>query len=322
MYLLLTFAITFVLLILLLKTPLVTIALDRPNERSLHSRVTPRTGGIAIVASITIVWALMGQVYFWIAPLLLLLAVSLVDDMRGLPVILRLLAQLAVSAGFVTVVLSGSSWWPVILAVLTITWMINLYNFMDGADGLAGGMALFGFSSYAVAAYIAGNMQFAMMNGTIAVASTAFLLFNFYPARIFLGDAGSVPLGFLAGAIGLFGWKQNFWPSWFPLLVFSPFIIDASVTLLKRLLHGEKLWEAHRNHYYQRVIQMHWGHGKIAICEYILMCAVGISAVLLLSQSAITTKIVLIGWLLMYSLLIWLIDKQWIAKKNAGFNSE
>src|SRR5689334_6133914 len=105
MYLLLAFAITFVLLNLLLKTPLAAIALDRPNERSLHSRVTPRTGGIAIVTSIIIVWALMGRVYFWIAPLLLLLAVSLVDDMRGLPVALRLLAQLAVSAGFVTVVL-------------------------------------------------------------------------------------------------------------------------------------------------------------------------------------------------------------------------
>ncbi len=133
------------------------------------------------------------------------------------------------------------------LAALCIAWMANLYNFMDGSDGLAGGMALIGFSFYGVAAAAAGSTPFALLNFSIAAAAAAFLVFNFHPARIFMGDAGSVPLGFLAAALGILGWLRNDWTWWFPLLVFSPFIIDASVTLARRHLRaGEGLAGAPR----------------------------------------------------------------------------
>ena len=207
--------------------------------------------------------------------------------------------------------LPGYPWWLQILVVLAITWMINLYNFMDGSDGLAGGMALFGFAGYAVAAVLANNMQMAVMNTAIVGASLAFLLFNFHPARIFLGDGGSVPLGFLAGAIGLYGWEEGLWPVWFPVLVFSPFIIDASATLLKRLLSGERIWQAHRTHYYQRLIQLGWSHRRTALAEYGLMMAASGTGLMLIGQPLSILLTVLAFWLLSYLAMLWVIDRQW-----------
>lgn len=309
------FVVTFVILVLLLKTRLVGIVLDQPNHRSLHSKVTPRTGGLAIMAGLIAEWGMMGLAWIWVAVLVLLMAISLIDDIRGLPVRWRFAAQLAISALFVWVTIPGAEWWLLILLTLAITWMINLYNFMDGSDGLAGGMALFGFSGYALAAYFAHDMQFAVMGGCIAAASLAFLLFNFHPARIFMGDAGSVPLGFLAGAMGVYGWQHALWPAWFPLLVFSPFVVDASVTLLKRLCRGERFWQAHRSHYYQRLIQLGWGHRKTAIAEYILMLAVGLTALLSLDCEPLIVGLVLVLWGMVYALLMWLIDRQWNRKQ-------
>lgn len=307
----LAFAVTLVVLLLLLRTRLSRIALDAPNHRSLHTHLTPRTGGVAIMAGVLSAWVLADMPWLWSVPILLLLAVSLVDDVRGLPVCWRLLAQLSISAGMTMVVLPDYPWWWQALAVLAITWMINLYNFMDGSDGLAGGMALFGFASYTVAAVLNNDMQLATLNAAVVAASFAFLLFNFHPARIFLGDGGSVPLGFLVGAIGLYGWRNEVWSAWFPLLVFSPFIVDASVTLCKRLLRGEKIWQAHRTHYYQRLIQLGWGHRKTAFAEYGLMAITSGSAILLIGQPILIVVTALLIWVVFYFIIMRLIDRQW-----------
>ncbi|HYN53140.1 MAG TPA: glycosyltransferase family 4 protein, partial [Methylotenera sp.] len=244
-YLVITFLISFLGLVLLLKTRLINIALDQPNHRSLHTKSTPRIGGLAIMLGVLVTWLSLSVTWYWVLLPLSLMIVSLIDDIYHLSVKWRLLAQLLVSAGFVFMMVSAEAWWLIIPLTLFITWMTNLYNFMDGSDGLAGGMGLFGFSAYAIAAFIMGDITVAMMNGAIAVACFAFLLFNFHPAKIFMGDSGSIPLGFLAGSIGVYGYFQSLWPVWFPVLVFSPFIIDATVTLIKRLLAGEKVWQAH-----------------------------------------------------------------------------
>jgi UDP-GlcNAc:undecaprenyl-phosphate GlcNAc-1-phosphate transferase len=312
-YLVVAFIGTFLTLLLLLRTRLVSIALDQPNQRSLHNMATPRTGGLAIMVGMLIAWCLMLQAWIWIALLLFLVTVSLVDDMRGLSVRWRLLAQLLACTIFILTGMPNLAWWTLPLLILAMTWMVNLYNFMDGSDGLAGGMALFGFGSYALAAYFANDTQLALMSGAIASAALAFLLFNFHPARIFMGDAGSVPLGFLAGSMGLYGWQHGNWPLWFPILVFSPFIVDATATLLKRLLRGEKIWQAHRSHYYQRLVQLGWGHRKTAIAEYALMIATGGSAVLLIHQPMLMVLFVLMLWILVYAAIMWLIDRFWAA---------
>lgn len=256
-------------------------------------------------------WALLDNATLWMMPVVLLVTISLIDDIRGLKVRWRLAGQLLVAACVVAYLMPATPIWLVSIFILAVAWMLNLYNFMDGSDGLSGGMAVFGFAAYAFAASLTGQVQFAALCSAVSAASLAFLLFNFYPARIFMGDAGSIPLGFLAGAFGIFGWQQGIWPLWFPLLVFSAFIFDASLTLIKRTLRGEKVWEAHRSHYYQRLVQMGWGHRKTAIVEYGLMLATAGSALAMIDQRASLVGVALIGWLLAYALLAYLIDRAW-----------
>jgi UDP-N-acetylmuramyl pentapeptide phosphotransferase/UDP-N-acetylglucosamine-1-phosphate transferase len=139
-------------------------------------------------------------------------------------------------------------------------------------------MAAIGFGAYAVAAYLSGNAALASFSLALSMASAAFLAHNFPPARIFLGDVGSIPLGFLAGGLGIVGWRDDLWPLWFPVLVFGPFIADATITLLKRLLRGDRVWQAHRDHYYQRMVLMGLGHRGTAWVGYGLMLACAAAA--------------------------------------------
>jgi len=258
----------------LLVGPFAGFALDQPNERSLHERPVPRTGGLAVLAGIaSAVVLLKGAYWLPLALALVLAALSLVDDLRDMPTPVRLIAHLTAAA-----VLVGSALWPahpleVVLLVLGITWITNLYNFMDGSDGLAGGMTVIGFGTYALAAYLAGDATLAALCVAIAAAAAAFLGHNFPPARIFLGDVGSIPLGFLAAGLGLLGWRNGLWPLWFPLLVFGPFIGDATLTLVRRLARRERVWQAHRDHYYQRVVRMGFGHRGTAVVGYLVMAA-------------------------------------------------
>jgi UDP-N-acetylmuramyl pentapeptide phosphotransferase/UDP-N-acetylglucosamine-1-phosphate transferase len=187
---------------------------------------------------------------------------------------------------------------------------------MDGSDGLAGGMALIGFSIYGAAAWLAGSAEFALVNFSIAAAAAAFLVFNFHPARIFLGDAGAVPLGFLAAALGMIGWLQRDWAWWFPVLVFAPFIADASVTLVRRLLRREKVWQAHRDHYYQKLVRLGWGHRKTALAEYGLMLASGLLALAALALPAAMQAVALAAAAGAYLLIMVSIERAWRNARN------
>jgi UDP-N-acetylmuramyl pentapeptide phosphotransferase/UDP-N-acetylglucosamine-1-phosphate transferase len=180
-------------------------------------------------------------------------------------------------------------------------------------------MALSGFFFYGMAAWLSGNTEFALVNFSIAAAAAAFLVFNFHPARIFLGDAGSVPLGFLAAALGLIGWLQRDWTWWFPVLVFSPFIVDASVTLARRLLCRERVWQAHRDHYYQRLVRLGWGHRSTALAEYALMFACGALALAALALPEAMQAALLAAMVLVYLVLITLIERSW---RRRGANAE
>jgi UDP-N-acetylmuramyl pentapeptide phosphotransferase/UDP-N-acetylglucosamine-1-phosphate transferase len=286
---------------------------DVPNERSLHSSPTPRIGGVGLMAGVLSGWALVFNMLTWwlLLPLAGLFVLSLLDDVLNLPVKTRMLVHLAAAA----ILVGGSGMFAsqgVVIAfamMLLFVWMTNLYNFMDGSDGLAGGMALFGFSMYGTAAWLHQDVDFAMLNFSIAAAAIGFLYFNFPPAKVFMGDAGSIPLGFLAAAMGLWGWQNGSWAAWFPLLVFSPFIVDASVTLAKRTLRGVKITEAHREHYYQRAIQMGWSHRNVALVEYVLMLGCGLSAVFALDQQ-IPLQVLMV-WVAIYAVLMLPLDAAW-----------
>jgi UDP-GlcNAc:undecaprenyl-phosphate GlcNAc-1-phosphate transferase len=274
---LVSFALTWIVLTIVIRTCSDRI-LDHPNERSLHQRPVPRMGGIGVAAGIAASVPFVSQVEWW--PLWLgacfLVGISFLDDIIGLPIIGRLLVHFVAAGGAAAgLLLNRTGVVLVLLAVVAIVWMTNLYNFMDGMDGLAGGMALFGFGFYALAGVLSGHLPFAVTNAAIAAAAGAFLLFNFHPARIFMGDAGSTLFGFLAACLGLVGWQLGIWTLWFPGLVFSPFIVDATVTLARRLLRGEKVWRPHREHYYQRLVLSGWGHRRTVLAEYGVMALCG-----------------------------------------------
>jgi UDP-N-acetylmuramyl pentapeptide phosphotransferase/UDP-N-acetylglucosamine-1-phosphate transferase len=282
------------------------LPIDHPNERSLHQIPTPRTGGLAIMMSFVVglvglaagggwpashesasVWGWSTST--WIVGLTLVLAVvSFCDDYRGLPIAVRLASQVAAACivvigsrlapSGIQVPLLGTiefGWLSLALAIIFLVWMTNLYNFMDGMDGFAGGMTLLGCSLLASLAWQGKHETVLALAALLAGAALGFLIYNFPPARIFMGDVGSVPAGFLIGSLILMGCRDGLFSLWVPLIIFSPFIVDATVTLIRRACCGERLWAAHRNHYYQRVVLLGWGHRKTVLAEYALMMLCG-----------------------------------------------
>lgn len=295
---------------------LAQMVLDIPNERSLHARPTPRTGGVGLMLGALAGWTFSG---LWLAlpgvPMTAGLALGLAltflaDDVRGLAVPVRFAAQFAVAIFFVAMT-GGAPVWLLPFLVLGLVWSMNLYNFMDGANGLAGSMTVIGFGTLAFAASQAGASDLAALAGIVAAAALGFLVWNWDPARIFLGDAGSIPLGFLAAAIGVLGWQRGLWPFWFPALVFAVFIVDSGVTLAKRVAHGEKPWEAHRSHYYQRLVRMGWSHRTMTSAAAGLMAATAASALLLLRMPAAVVAAGLVGWGVTLALVARAIDRRW-----------
>lgn len=300
--------------------------LDHPTGRSLHSQAVPRSGGVAMVLSILLVGgvlcALHGEIpvgFAWLIVALLLVAcVGFVDDRRSLSPLLRLFVHgvagvLVLMGGFVFEQWELPGWaftWPHGLAVLVtwlfVVWMINLYNFMDGMDGFAGGMTCIGFGSFALIGGLAGDTLFALLSLVIAAAALGFLCFNFPPARIFMGDAGAYSLGLLAAGFTLWGMRGGLFPFWVPVLIFSPFIADATFTLIGRALRGAPVWEAHRTHVYQQLVQAGFGHRKTVLWEYALMFICATAAISGLRAPELIQWLILAGGAFLYvALLVW-----------------
>jgi UDP-N-acetylmuramyl pentapeptide phosphotransferase/UDP-N-acetylglucosamine-1-phosphate transferase len=305
--------------VLILRTMLATglawrIATDVPNHRSLHVKPIPRVGGWAIVpvCLVALLWH-ASQMWLIAAGTTVLALMSQIDDRRGLPARVRFAVHFAAVAALLAVYPATAPWWLLAGIGFLMLWLINLYNFMDGADGLAGGMALFGFGAYAAAALMGGDPSPALTMSCAAAAGAAlgFLFLNFHPAKLFLGDAGSIPLGFLAGALGYWGWRGGAWPLWFPALVFAPFIADASVTLLRRLLRGEKFWQAHREHHYQRMVRSGIGHARTAIYWYLVMLVGVLVALWALGRAPWEQWVILAAWYGMLACCGAIIDFRW-----------
>jgi UDP-N-acetylmuramyl pentapeptide phosphotransferase/UDP-N-acetylglucosamine-1-phosphate transferase len=305
--------------------------MDHPNERSLHATPIPRTGGLAILFSLAlgllleILLAMFGvrshlleaKTSIWVIGVTLLLAaVSLWDDWGelspGFRFVLHGLAAVAVVFGAGLTIDSlplplvrvwSLGWASLPLSVLCLMWMTNLYNFMDGMDGFAGGMSIVGFGFLGLIALGAGNMFIALLSFLIVAAVAGFLIYNWPPAKIFMGDVGSILLGFLAGALSIMGVHEKLFDLWVPVLIFSPFIVDATVTLFRRLVRGERVWLAHREHYYQRLVLLGWGHRKTVLAEYCLMLACGTSAVIYTRTGERVRFVLLVLWVLLYCAL-------------------
>jgi UDP-N-acetylmuramyl pentapeptide phosphotransferase/UDP-N-acetylglucosamine-1-phosphate transferase len=323
--------------------------LAHPNERTLHAMPTPQTGGLAVIGSVVISLILAASVLAIVQPskpvlpkgvasgsvwivvsMLLIFVVSFIDDCVGLPAALRLGVQ-AVSAciiiGGVGLTLSsipipggpnillGIAAIPV--SVLVLLWMANLYNFMDGMDGFAGGMTFFGFGFLAYFGWQAHFPVMLIIATFVAMGALGFLTHNFPPARIFMGDAGSITIGFLAGTLMILGVRDGIFELWVPIMIFSPFIVDATVTLIRRIIRRKKIWEAHREHYYQRLVLSGWSHRRTVLAEYGVMMLCGGLAVLY-HHSTDKIRLVILGiWSVIFLVLGILVHRLEQKPKNS-----
>ena len=298
---------------------------DVPNERSLHDTPTPRSGGLAIVVCTAVfglatAWSLGARMpWLAIGAAGLVAVVSYLDDHVGVSPLVRLAVHFAAAA------LVGAGMKPgiaalgplaslpegaqVVAIVVFLSWFTNLYNFMDGMDGFAGGMTVIGFGVYAVLAFVAGAPVFAALCAVIAASAAGFLLYNFPPARIFMGDVGSSTLGFLAGTFALVGIRDGVLQAPAALLVFAPFSVDATATLLKRAITGERVWRPHRTHYYQRLVRLGWGHRRTVLSEYAVMIACAATAVAGSRIGASAWKVLVPSWAAVFVGLMWIVHR-------------
>ena len=293
--------------------------LDQPNERSSHEIPTPRGGGIAVVGASLAGW--LALVAAGAAPLSLLAVIAgaamlamicWLDDLRGLSPAVRFGAQCAaVALGVVAALPDGAvfqGWLPAGLdraaAAFLWVWFVNLYNFMDGIDGLAGSeAAAIGVGLLLFAVVGAGqNPGLAALSAAIVAAAGGFLVWNWAPGRIFLGDVGSVPLGYLLGFLLLDQAARGRWK--LALILPLYFLADATITLLRRLARRERIWEPHRRHFYQGAVQRGFGHAAIVervIAANIVLIGCGWAAengwpIVGLAVAGITV-LLLLGWL-------------------------
>ncbi len=296
----------------------------RPTDRSLHDRPVLRIGGVAIWAGFIPAAGLASPIGtlatpVWIAAWLAVAIVSLIDDWRGVHPVPRLAvhgAAALLAAGALAGTIAAppmSRALDVALMALAIAWAANLFNFMDGNDGLAALMALCGFGCYAIAAAMAGAPAEAY--AALAAATVPFLAVNLPPARAFMGDVGAVPMGFLAAAFGVAGWRAGVWPAWFPLLVFLPFVVDATATLFRRTLLRERVWEAHRTHYYQRLHQLGARHRGTLAAYGGLMAGTAATALCVLAFRPAAGWWAVAAWTAILAALFARIDYHWSRKR-------
>jgi UDP-N-acetylmuramyl pentapeptide phosphotransferase/UDP-N-acetylglucosamine-1-phosphate transferase len=251
---------------------------DIPNERSSHAVPTPRGGGIAVLGALLLVWiglGITGRAPLRIGAMApgaaLVAAVSWIDDVRGVSPALRLLAQGAAVAVGLALLPEGGGILPdrlgpaPAIAALGLLWLwfVNLFNFMDGIDGLAGSEAAAIGGGLALYAGIGNGVDsgLAALGASLLGAAAGFLVWNWSPARIFLGDVGSVPLGYGLGFLLLDLALSGHWK--IALILPLYFLADATLTLGRRLVRGERIWLAHRRHFYQCAVQRGLSHAAV-----------------------------------------------------------
>lgn len=278
--------------------------MDIPNERSSHVRPVPRSGGIAIVISF-----LVGvlAIYFFgdrtpivtryfqgfLISALAIAAISLYDDIKNKSFLVKLATQ-AIAALVVLVAglvidaihipwagLVHFGWYAYPISFFWIMGLTNAYNFMDGLDGLAAGQAVIVSFFFLIITLGSGSIFVYITSYTILAGALGFLIFNFPPARIFMGDIGSAFLGFVFATLAIIAARYDHSHTSFfvmPLLVFN-FIFDTSFTFVRRLFRGKKVTEAHREHLYQLFQQIGYSHRTVSLCHYGMVIMQGLLAI-------------------------------------------
>jgi len=270
--------------------------LDLPNERSSHTIPTPRGGGVGLLAGLIPAWLLLtplvpvGDRAAFLAVTagaLILAGISFLDDRRGLPPLPRFAGQILIIAGVLYLTpseqLAFQGYLPLWLdrcaTGFAWLWFVNLFNFMDGIDGITGVEAASIGIGLALVAWLSGPYLGVGLGLAVAGAALGFLVWNWSPAKLFMGDVGSIPLGLLIGWLLILAAFDGAWAAAVILPLY--YWADATITLLRRAARGEKVWRAHRSHFYQRATQAGSSHaavstavltnnlGLIAICAFV-----------------------------------------------------
>ena len=272
--------------------------LDIPNERSSHTSPTPRGGGLAIAVTVVggvVLAAMLGWIAWDLAIALggggaMIAAVGWIDDHRSLSALTRFAVQFT-SAGWaifwvgglpslslgnagVELGLAGT-----ILGVIGIVWAINLYNFVDGIDGLAAGEAISTGVIGGLILVAMGHYGLAMVAFLIAAANAGFLPLNWAPAKLFMGDVGSGMLGYLFAVLAIASENAGAVPLLIWVLLLGAFVFDATVTLCRRIAHGERWYHAHHSHAYQRMVQAGRSHAQVSTMILLINLVLAILAI-------------------------------------------
>jgi len=296
---------------------------DRPNERSSHTKITPRGGGIGIVLAWLIGciawWNFAGKalidswgISIYLFASLLVAGVSLRDDFRSVGAGMRfgvhLIAALAVvlSFGYFKTFHLGCSlhlgWVGLLVTVFWIVGLTNVFNFMDGIDGIAGTQGMIAGLAWTIGGIGVGLPAISVMGAISAGVCIGFLIKNWHPAKIFMGDVGSAFLGFVFGVMPVLALAQRS-PALdptvktklpvFAVLVVWPFVADGTFTFCRRLIKRERVWEAHRSHLYQRMVQAGWSHAAVTIYYgfWAVFCAIA-AALYLMGEFEISVWVV------------------------------
>jgi Fuc2NAc and GlcNAc transferase len=288
-----------------------------PGHRQSHTVATPTGGGLGILFSLVLTTLCLQPLLplpgFWWSGVLpgvvVLGVVGWRDDRQSVSPLLRLFVQLAVSIwllGFSTLQFSWNEAGWLIAGVVAMVWSMNLYNFMDGSDGMAGVQGVFAGLVIAVLFHNHGQVTLALLALALAAACAGFVLLNFPPARVFMGDVASVPLGFIIAALCIYGIRTGILGLHAAILVMAVFIVDATLTLLARVIRGEQWYTAHAQHVYQRLIVQGWSHRRVLVVYQAINLTVVLPAIVLTEKypqkamltSGLTLLILAASWYL------------------------
>ncbi len=304
--------------------------LDVPNERSSHAVPTPRGGGIAIAVSffLAVGWlAYQNTIDAGLAKALLgggviVAAAGYWDDLKSIPASVRITLHLLAAiwalyflGGFPVLELGvwklHLGWMGSLFAVIGIVWFINLYNFMDGIDGLAGSEAFFVSVVAGIALFLMGAAGMALLCFLLAAAVLGFLIWNWPPAKIFMGDIASGLLGYIFGVLTIATANQHQLPILFWLTLLAVFILDTKFTLLRRVLRGERWYAAHRQHVYQRLARQSASHVKVTAGVIAINLAVLAPLVYVMSLFPVFAPWLFLS-LVSIGFMVWL----WVVRKD------
>lgn len=281
---LLSFILTFAVIQFYRKFALYFGIIDMPNERSMHKQPMPRGAGICFYIGFTATLAVlffMGELSLsFTYPIFLggsvVMLLGYWDDLQSLPALVRLFVQMLASIFIVALLTNGFSqdveisflpnwpWLTSLFCIFYVAWFVNLYNFMDGSDGLATLVGIVGSAIISATSYYLNNYDLAIIYSALSFSLLAFLTMNWHPALVFMGDSGAYFLGYTFGAFALLSKLVYDTSLYVHLIVFGMFVVDATWTLLVRGFRGQRVFSPHKLHAFQKLIALGWTHPQVA----------------------------------------------------------